>query len=386
MPNALTTPLGGAVPAHIQKAFAAVQGNAALAAGVSAGYPIISYKGKVWHIVEGGERTLVTVGEGRNANDPAASLEAVIVLANPALNKVYYPDGYEEGSTERPLCHSDDGILPSNDAQEKQSKACGICPHNEWGSKISDTGSRGKACADSRRMAIASPDDLENPMLLRCPAASLKTLLSYGQQLDKRGWPYFALVTRIGFDSSLAYPALTFTPERWLDESELAQVQAMQADDLVLNITAMRPQPMATATAPAATVEEDAFARMEKQAAAPAGPTAETAPAPAPGTAGAPLKRKRKAQATPAEVAAAVQPQPEPEPEEAMHAEPEPAPVARKGFGAKKATNGTAAPAQARAAPPPAADEDDDTLGDEALAELEGVLSGFDDEDEGDEA
>lgn len=119
MPNALTNPMSGAVPAHIQKAFAATQGNAALAAGVSAGYPIISYKGKNWHIVEGGERTLITIGEGRNANDPAGSLEAVIILANDALNKVYYPDGYEEGSTERPLCHSDDGILPANDAQDK---------------------------------------------------------------------------------------------------------------------------------------------------------------------------------------------------------------------------------------------------------------------------
>ena len=378
MPNtSLTTPMSGAVPAHIQAAYARSQSNAALAAGVSAGYPIISYKGKVWHIVEGGERTLITIGEGRNANDPAASLEAVIMLANPALNKVYYPDGYEEGSTERPLCHSDDGVLPSNDAQEKQSKTCGACPHNEWGSKISDTGSRGKACADSRRMAIASPDDLDTPMLLRCPAASLKTLLAYGQQLDKRGWPYYALVTRIGFDSSLAYPALTFTPERWLSDAELAEVEAKQKDDLVLTITALRPQP-AQATAPAAQPEEDdAFARMERAAAPPSEPArSEYGAAPAPGTTGAPLKRKRKAQATAAEVAAAVQP----EPEEAMHATPEPEQPKRKGFGGSKpATNGAAPPTQAVA--PPA--DEDDGLGDEALEELEGVLSGFDDEAEG---
>jgi hypothetical protein len=370
MPNALTNPMTGAVPAHIQKAFAAAQGNAALAAGVSAGYPIISYKGKNWHIVEGGERTLITVGEGRNANDPAGSLEAVILLANDKLNKVYYPDGYEEGSTERPLCHSDDGILPSNDAQEKQSKSCGACPHNEWGSKISDTGSRGKACADSRRMAIASPDELDNPMLLRCPAASLKALLAYGQQLDKRGWPYFALVTRIAFETQLAYPSLTFTPERWLDEDELAKVMELQKDDLVLTITALRKdQTAGTGVAPAAEPEEeDAFARMEKAA----------APAPA----AAPPKRTRKprAAATQDEVAAAVQ-----ETVAEPVAEPEPAPVARKGFGGTKPkANGTAAAAPVQAA----ADEDDDGgLGDEALGELESVLAGFDDGDEeGDEA
>jgi hypothetical protein len=359
MSNDLTS-LAGAVPAHIRAAFAQPS-NSDLAAGVSAGYPIISYKGKVWHVVEAGERTLVTVGEGRNANDPAASLEAVIVRANPALNKVYYPDGYEEGSTERPLCHSDDGILPAADAQEKQAAACGACPHNEWGSKISDNGSRGKACADSRRMAVAAVDDLENPMLLRCPAASLKTLLAYGSQLEKRGWPYQALVTRIGFDASLAYPALTFTPERWLEPDELEQVMAMQEDDLVLSITAMRPPSQAArdAAKTAPPPQEDAFDKL-----------AQTMPGAAP-EAEPPKKRGRKPKA---EAAAAPAPAPEPEPTP----EPEPAPK-RKGFGAGKAAAPAAAPTQAAAAP-----QADATLGDAALAELEGVLAGFDD-DEGDE-
>jgi hypothetical protein len=362
MSTELTTGLGSQVPAHIRAMFPQAS-NSDLAANVSAGYPIISYKGKVWHVVEAGERTLVTVGEGRNANDPAASLEAVIIRANPALNKVYYPDGYEEGSTERPLCHSDDGILPAADAQEKQSKACGACPHNEWGSKISDNGSRGKACADSRRMAVAAVDDLENPMLLRCPAASLKTLLAYGSQLEKRGWPYQALVTRIGFDASLAYPALTFTPERWLEEDELAQVMGMQEDDLVLSITAMRPPSQAAREAAAAqpAPAEDPFDKLAQTAPGAAAPAAEEP------------KRKRRTKAeiaADAAAAAAQAPAPEPEP---VAEQPK-----RKGFGASKAAP-AAAPTQAAAAP-----QADATLGDAALAELEGVLAGFDD-DEGDE-
>jgi hypothetical protein len=362
MSNDLTS-LAGAVPAHIRAAFAQPS-NSDLAAGVSAGYPIISYKGKVWHIVEGGERTLVTIGEGRNANDPAASLEAVIVRANPALNKVYYPDGYEEGSTERPLCHSDDGVLPSNDAQEKQSPACGTCPHNEWGSKISDTGSRGKACADSRRMAVAAVDDIGNPMLLRCPAASLKTLLAYGQQLEKRGWPYQALVTRIGFDASLAYPSLTFTPERWLEPDELEEVMGLQEDDLVLSITALRPPSQAAqAAARAPAPQEDAFDKLAGSM-----PGAEAAEEP---------KRKRRTKAEIAAANAAAQPQePEPQPE------PEAPPVKRKGFGAAKAQ----APVEQTHADASAAPQANGNLGDAALAELEDVLAGFDDgDDEGDE-
>lgn len=381
MSNALTT-MVGAVPAHIQKLLAGgVQANAALAQGVAPSYPIISYKGKVWHIVEGGERILITINDGGpHSNAPAPSLEAVIILANDKLNKVYYPDGYEEGSTERPLCHSDDGITPSNDAQEKQAASCGACPHNVWGSKVSDRegGSRGKACADSRRMAIASPDDIENPMLLRCPAASLKTLLAYGQQLDKRGWPYHAMVTRIGFDASLAYPSLTFTPERWLTEGELAQVTAMQDDDLVLQITAMRPEPMATApNTSTRTQPEDAFARMERAAAE----QTQAAPPPA-AEPEKPKRTRKKAAATPEEVQAAVQPQaqaPAPEPEEQMHAA-QPAPAPRRGFG-RGAPATAQPPQQQQAAPPPA----NGHLADEALNELDNVLEGFDDEDEGEE-
>src|SRR5215471_18606335 len=368
------TPMSGQVPAHIAKLFGKASPNAALAAGVAPSYPIISYKGKSWHIVEGGERILITQGgAGPHANDPAASLQAVIISANPNLNKVYYPDGYEEGSTERPLCHSDDAITPSPDAQEKQSETCGGCPHNAWGSKISETGSRGKAFADSRRMAIASPDDIENPMLLRCPAASLKTLLAYSQQLDKRGWPFQGLVTKIGFDASMAYPSLTFAPERWLTDDEGALVAKMMDDDLVQQITALKPQRMADAPTSTAPPTEDAFARMERTA-----PGAASAPETPAAPAARPRGRKPKAgAATAAEVQAAVGAEPA---AQAPAAPPEaPAQPTRRGFG-----RGAAQPVEPAAA---AGANGHDALGDEALAELEDVLSGFDDEeaDEGDE-
>ena len=48
---------------------------------MSAGFPIISFKGKVWHIVRGGVPELVTNSE----NEPRASLDVVIIKANPDL-------------------------------------------------------------------------------------------------------------------------------------------------------------------------------------------------------------------------------------------------------------------------------------------------------------
>lgn len=330
----------GAVPAHIAAAFGA-QSNDDLSLGVSIGYPIISYKGKTWQVVENGERQLVTV-EG--TEDPAPAINAIIVRANANLNKVYYPDGYEEGSTEKPTCHSNDSITPALDAATPQSKKCAICPHNQWGSKVTDNGARGKACSDSRRMAVVPEGDMSRAMLLRVPAASLKNLLAFSEQLTKRGVPYQALVTRIGFDHTVAYPHLTFKPTRWLDESEVETVKELYESDAVMAITALN--------LPSAPVEE-AAAEREDDFLPPGGP--------------APAKPKApKARAKPEEVAAAIE----------LEAKPK-----TTGFGGGKA-------AAAPTAETPPAGEPASTatvLAAGAMAELDKVLGEFDDGGEAEE-
>jgi hypothetical protein len=341
--------IGGAVPAHIAAAFGGMT-NSDLAGGVAPSYPIVSYKGKVWHVVEAGERNLVCRDDG----EPAASIDAIIVRANPNLNKVYYPDGYEEGSNEKPTCHSNDSIAPAADAASPQSKKCAVCPHNQWGSKISETGeAKGKACSDSRRLAIIPEGDPERPMLLRVPAASLKTLLAYSQNLDRRGVPYQALVTKIGFDHDVAYPSLTFKATRWLDAEEVEQVKELYESDMVAAITAVN---MVSAPQAAAPDEEDDFLP-------PGGPpAAQTAPAAA--TKG----RPRKGQAQAAEVEAAVSGEPAAEPKKTT------------GFGAKKTAPAATAPAQAAPAAKAAPVEEPDTVVVEgAMAELDAVLAEFDD-------
>jgi hypothetical protein len=240
------------VPAHLRGAFA-VGNNADLQGGVSIGYPIVSYKGKTWQVVENGERMLITMPD---SDDPAPAINAVIVRANPHLSKVYYPEGYEEGSTEKPTCHSNDSIAPAVDAAEPQSKKCAICPHNQFGSKITESGARGKACSDARRLAIAPENDYSRAMLLRVPAMSLKEMLTYADQLTKRGVAYQTLVTRIGFDHTVAYPKLTFKPQRWLTEDEVAAVQELYDSDSVLAITALNAPSYVEAEAPAETGDD----------------------------------------------------------------------------------------------------------------------------------
>jgi hypothetical protein len=226
MANDMVAFAASKLPAHLA---GKVKTDNVFANAVSAGgFPVISIKGKVFHIQRGDEKTLVTKGE---EGEPAASLEAIIVAVNPDKSKVYYDHGYEEGSVAKPTCYSNDGLAPAADAENPQAKKCAACPHNQWGSRITDNGGKGKACGDSMRLAIAPPDQLNDPMLIRVPAASLKTLGQYGAQLAKRGVEPHHVLTKIGFDYNVAHPALTFKAMRFVEAEELAQVEAVLLEE-----------------------------------------------------------------------------------------------------------------------------------------------------------
>ena len=227
MANDMIAIKASSLPAHLRKKAKAVN---VFAAAVSAGgYPVVSIKGKVFHVQRGDERQLVT--KPGDDEEAAGSLEVVILSANPNKSKVYYDGGYTEGSTDKPVCYSNDGIAPAADAEDPQSKKCATCPHNQWGSRISDNGNKVKACTDSMRLAIAPAGQINDPMLIRVPAASLKTLGSYGSQLAKRGVGPEDVITKIGFDYSVAHPALTFKAVRFVDEAEAAEIEQVLADE-----------------------------------------------------------------------------------------------------------------------------------------------------------
>ena len=226
MANDMVAITASKLPAHLQ---GKVKTNNVFASAVSAGgFPVVSIKGKVFHITRGDEKTLLTKGED---GDPASFIETVIVAVNPNKSKVFYDSGYEEGMAAKPTCYSNDGTAPAADAEHPQAKKCAACPHSQWGSRITDNGGKGKACSDSMRLAIAPPDQLNDPMLLRVPAASLKTLGQYGQQLGKRGVEPHHVVTKIGFDYTVAHPALTFKAVRFVEADELQEVEAVLVDE-----------------------------------------------------------------------------------------------------------------------------------------------------------
>lgn len=288
----------GKLPAHLRGAVPAA--NDELAGGVSSGYSVLSFKGKTWSLREGGTSSIIMKED--DEDEVATSLEVVILKANPHLSKVYYESGYSEGSDAKPTCYSHNGSTPASDATKPQAATCALCPHNAWGSRISENGSKGKACSDSRRVAVAAAGDIARPMLLRIPAATLKDLAGYAQILTQRNAPYQAVVTKIGFDPTVAHPKLTFKAVRWLSAEEYAEVQTVMGSELVKQIIGADPE-----STPARAV--DAIAHLPAKPAHVA-KAPEPEPEPAPAKPKAASFGKKKVEATPVEAAAEEAPAP----------------------------------------------------------------------------
>jgi hypothetical protein len=164
------------VPAYIK---GVAKMDDSLFSGIGSGFPVVSIRGRAWRIVTNGVEDIVTLPD---SDDPAPSIEVVVLKGNKGTSKVFYASAYVEGSDSKPDCFSNDGVAPDAQVEHPQSSRCATCKQNVWGSKITPQGTKTKACSDSRRLAIAPAGDLQNPMLLstgvRSTARVCRTTLS----------------------------------------------------------------------------------------------------------------------------------------------------------------------------------------------------------------
>lgn len=310
--------------------------NQAAQQGVQASFAVIGYKGRNWRIKFRGEEQLL-MNEQRQ---PIPTLDVVIVGVSPNVSKQYYAGNFVEGSDAAPDCFSLDGVSPDASSTKKQCATCATCPHNAWGSKVSEDGKKGKACSDRRRIAVVPLGDLENetyggPMMLSLPPTSLGNLANYAGMLERKGASLEFVGTRLGFDYDVAYPRITFEATRWLTNEEAVEVVGADGSGGVCanpviermlmlgeagataSAAAAAPDPLAQG-GPAPAFQQRAVAPVDAVAGAPE-PAAEPAQMPvyqmqpAPATA-APPKRQRASSAFQTAPAAAPQPAPQPEP------------------------------------------------------------------------
>lgn len=193
-----------------------------LSSGIQSSFGLIGYKGKVWSIRYRGEDTPLMREDG---DGPKSSIEVVVLKASTSISKIWYEQGYVEGSNAAPDCFSNNGVTPEVTSAKKQCESCAVCPHNQWGSRITPAGKQGKACSDSKRLAVVPVNDINNdlyggPMLLRVPAASLQDVAMYGQKMAQLGYPAFSVATKIAFDPAESYPKFVFSALRPLSDDE----------------------------------------------------------------------------------------------------------------------------------------------------------------------
>jgi len=256
--NAIVPQQFGAVSTRLQ----GVKVENDLRAGVNSGFGIIGYKGKVWSIRKGGVDTPLMREDG---DGPRNSIEVVVLKSATVVSKIFYENGYVEGSTAAPDCYSTNGVSPAAGAVKKQSQACATCPMNQWGSRITPAGKQGKRCSDSKRLAVVPLNDIPNevlggPMLLRVPAASLNDLATFGDHMQKLGFPYFGFGMRVAFDAAEAFPKFVFTAIRPLTDAEVDLVLKLRESPAVGRVLAEDEfGGEAPATAPAAPAAASPF-------------------------------------------------------------------------------------------------------------------------------
>jgi hypothetical protein len=231
------------VPAYLAKLKAKGGGSlAAFSANVGGGFPVLHIKGKEFSVTRDGVRTQLQLPDADGELVPATYVDLVLLKANANLSKVYYAKGYEEGAANaKPDCLSNDGVRPDAAAATPQSKACASCPHNVFGT---GAGGKGKACSDSRRVAVAASGTPNEPMLLRVPPASLKNLAEYARLLGEKGIPEMhCVVTRLKFESGESSPKLVFIPKGFLDDEAFALAEEAIESDIVQQILGLAPVP-----------------------------------------------------------------------------------------------------------------------------------------------
>lgn len=244
-----------------------------LSENVGGTFAVLSMKGKVFGVKYGGDTEQLLV-DYQGQKFAAPCIDVVLVKGNPNLSKTYYKNGYVEGSNESPDCSSEDGHVPN--VATPVSARCDTCPMNAWGSRINNaTGSKGKACSDTRKIAFLFYNDLKGdkykgPILARITATNLSDLAEYQKALERQGIPYQAVITRITFDTNEAYPKFKFQAVGMLDNNQAQDVLKWFNDPRTAEVlTAGAASVAPVAALPPAVAQQPVPAAMQQQFAPP---------------------------------------------------------------------------------------------------------------------
>lgn len=163
---------------------------------------------------------IFTLPDGRTSSGPLK-----LIVLDWRIVHSYYTGIYDPAKRASPDCWALSTNLDCapDPAKVKAAKcdSCAKCPFNEWGSAA--TG-KGKACKESRRLAViptdATPDTI--PLLLEVSPTGIKSFEAYVTRLNSIGKHPMEAVAEVAFKSDAHYPTLVFGVDSMLDDDQLA--------------------------------------------------------------------------------------------------------------------------------------------------------------------
>lgn len=130
----------------------------------------------------------------------------------------------------------DTALTPSSNSPAIQAATCAECPQNKYGSATN--GSRGKACANTYRLAIAPPDatiDSDLAMLKVSPTGLERWRRYVGQtELAFGAGGFCKVITQITFDPNRDYPSLIFSALEPIKHPEIILALCKRAQEEIL--------------------------------------------------------------------------------------------------------------------------------------------------------
>ena len=189
-----------------------------------------------------------------------------VVVAGAIYDRAYYPGQYGEAKT--PACYSFSkdgvGMVPHEEAQDKQAASCDACPMNKFGSA---TVGKGKACREYRRLALISADNLQAEEvpeatigIAKIPPTSGKNYGEYVRsvaEVHKR--PLWAMITTVTvMPDPVKQQVVSFKPSAQLSQDVATAIRARTE---AVTDALMAPYPVFTEEAvPAKAVAKAKFA------------------------------------------------------------------------------------------------------------------------------
>lgn len=150
-----------------------------------------------------------------------------VVLDWRAVN-TYYTGVYDPANPKPPACWavsaSAQDMGPQKDLEGKKADSCSECAFNVFGS--APVG-KGKACKNTRRLAIApiDADESTKPWFLNVSPTGITSFESLILKLEEMGHHSMEALIHIGFNKDAHYPQLVFSlgsgPIRLLTDEEL---------------------------------------------------------------------------------------------------------------------------------------------------------------------